>query len=62
MSYGQFHFDVGDLVQLVWDASVHSIRWRGWVHMRRGAVNQRPAVYWLSHYRWENAAPYFERA
>ncbi|MDO7844848.1 hypothetical protein Q5H92_00645 [Hymenobacter sp. M29] len=43
----EVNYDVGGLVQLHWQAPTKTVRWCGWLLVRRGEVNQHYAVYWL---------------
>ncbi|MBF9140869.1 hypothetical protein [Hymenobacter properus] len=52
--YGQFGYDVGNLVQLRWPGPVYVVRWRGWVMTRLpNGMNHRMAVYWLGPPHWD---------
>jgi len=51
--YGQFQYDLNDLVQLVSYGPVFTVRWRGWLFENTNGANLRTEVYWLGPVHWD---------
>jgi hypothetical protein len=52
--YGEFQFDVGNLVQLAGGTRVYTVRWRGWlIEKQSSGANMRQAVYVLDDGYWD---------
>jgi hypothetical protein len=53
--YEQFHYDIGNLVQLAWRRPYYQVTWRGWVFEPNGRGNgvRRLSVYRLDNGHWD---------
>ncbi|MBO2009156.1 hypothetical protein [Hymenobacter negativus] len=53
MGYGEFHYGIGDLVQVAYNAPVRTITARGWLLVSYAQSNRREDAYQLDDGHWD---------